>query len=88
MSTGAGFIQFKLGPAGDDHLPVLNVDLEGALKRKNPRFVFHQSQHVEAESGLERGELVKLVQYLAGLGTALEFDDNAHSTPVGFIPQV
>ena len=84
----AGFRQFVFAAAADDFPPVLDVNLHGPLEGKQPRLAIDQGQQLHAESGLQRGVLVKLVEHFVRLGVALEFNHNAHAAAVGFVAQV
>ena len=84
----AGFFKLELGPAGDHHLAVVQVNLERFLQRQGARFPVHQRQHLHAKSGLQRRVLVQLVEHDLRLGAFLNFQHNAHTHAVGFVAQV
>ena len=93
MGARTRLFQFELCAAGDDRLAVLDENQQSLLERQQvwlvaPRFIGDQGQHLHAERGLQRRVLVKLVEHLLRLSAALEFDDDAHAAPVGFVPQV
>ena len=77
-----GFLQFKLGAAGDDIHAVFDEDLQYALEGEQARFAFHQCQHIDAEGGLKLGVFVQAVEHALGLRVALKLDDDAHTVAV------
>ena len=83
-----GLVQVELGAAGDDVEPVVDVDLQGALERQQPRLLVHQGQQLHAEGRLQRGVLEQLVEHLARLGVALQFDDDGDAVAVGRVADV
>ena len=51
-------------------------------------FPVHQGEHIRPEVGLDGGLLVKVVEDDAGIGIALEFDDDAHPVAIAFISDI
>mgnify|MGYP000391065508 CR=1 FL=1 len=48
----------------------------------------HQGQHIDGEGGLELGLCKQAVEHHLGIGVPLQLDDNAHTVPVGLVPDV
>lgn len=87
MWSAFGFVEFKKRRRGDDHLAMLEVVLQRLLQRQHTRFIVDQASSCTL-SGLKRGVLVELIEYLPGLRTALELNDDAHTAPVGLVAHV
>ena len=50
--------------------------------------VVHQGQHVDGKGGLQLGLGKQAVQHHLGVGVPLQLDDDAHTVPVGLVPDV
>ena len=88
MGALTRFGQVKLRAAANHLFAMLDKDLQRTLQRKQARHAIHQRQQLHAESRLQGGVLVQLIQYFFGLGAAFQFNDDAHAAPVGFISQI
>ena len=62
-------------PQGEDLGLELSVDL-------------HQGQHIDGKGGLELSLGKQAVEHHLGIGVPLQLDDNAHTVPVGLVPDV
>ncbi len=63
MGTLLSFLELELGAATDDDLAVLEVLIKDVCQAKHARLdAINQGHHVEVEAGLQRRQLVELVQ--------------------------
>src|SRR5579862_5227006 len=78
-----------VGRATADHRhPVVDKELDCFDERQDARLAVHDGQHDHAESLLELGVLVKIVQDHFRLFAALQLHHNAHAVTVGLILHV
>ena len=88
MGAFFGFVQVKERPAGDHDLAVFQVELQGALQGEHTRFLVDQCQQLYSKGGLQGCVFVELVENLLRLGSALQFNHDAHTIPVRLITHV
>lgn len=94
MRPGLRFFQVEAGTPRDDVFLMVQVMHEGRLHVDDPwqELAFRRrdkGKHVDAESGLHFGELVKLVEDHVGIGVPFQRDDDPYRFfPVGFVVYV
>ena len=86
--TVPGPLQQELGTAANDLLAVLHKQSEGPLQGKHLGLACHQGQQYGVEGTAHRRMPVQVVQNNVGLRIAAEFNDNSHSSPVRFVPNI
>ncbi len=85
MGAVTGFVQFKNRAAADDFFAKFDKGLNDIFQIHHHRAAVINCQHIHAEAGLQRRELVKLVQNNISLEIAFNFNDNADTLTVRFI---
>ena len=88
MGSFAGLIEFKDGAPGDDLLAKLNEGLQGVLEVQHHRPAAGQGQHVDPETGLQRGMAEKLVQHHFGNSVTFYLNHHPYAVTVGFVTQI
>jgi len=83
-----GFLQQERGAAADDFDAVIDEVLDGRDEAQlTGRAVDHRQQD-HGKTFLHGGVFVELVENDLRLGTALEFDDDAHAVAVALVANV
>ena len=77
-----GLAQPVGGAPHDDIELVLDVVPDHLVETQRARHPVDDRQHVGAETGLQLGVLVEVVQHHLGHRVALDLDDDAHADPV------
>jgi hypothetical protein len=77
-----GLAQPVGGAPHDDIELVIDVVPDHLVEAKCARHPVDDRQHVDAETGLQLGVLVKVVQHHLGHRVALDLHDDAHADPV------
>ena len=88
MATVTGLGQFELGTAGDDFLAEAGKDGDELLQVHLQWPALVQRQHVDAETLLQAGEPIKLVQRHLRRSVALQFDHHTHAMAVALVADV
>ena len=57
--ASTGFGQFKIRTADDDHLAMLDENLQGTLERQRARFAIHQAQAIARQRWIARPYIYK-----------------------------
>src|SRR2546425_3888777 len=81
-------LEFVPRPTGEDIAAMIDVMLQQRLEVENHRPPFDQRQRDHAESGLQGGVLVQIVEDGQRSGILLQLDDDAHTLTVGLVVQV
>jgi len=80
--------QLELRAAADDLPPELDEVLDDLEDVEHLRPAAGDRQHDDAERRLQRRVLVEVVQDDVGHLAALQFDDDPHAVPIGFVTEI
>ena len=86
--ASAGLVEPELRTAGDDVDLVAQVALQRGDEVERARHAVDERNHVDAEAGLQLGELVEVVEHDVGVGVALERDHQAGLAAGGAVVDV
>src|SRR2546428_4635243 len=81
-------LEFVPRPTGEDIAAMIDVMLQQRLEVENHRPPFDQRQRDHAESRLQGGVLVQIVEDGQRSGILLQLDDDAHTLTVALVVQV
>ena len=76
VRPGLGLVEAELGPPPDHVDLVSDVGLQHLDQIERPGHAVDQRHHVDPEAGLQRRVLEQVVEHHAGVGVALEADDD------------
>src|SRR5206468_8475971 len=82
------FPQIELDPAPDDFASELNERLDQLEQVHDLRPTTDDCEHDDAEAGLQRCVLVKVVEYHLWHFAAFQFDDDTHALAIGLVAKI
>ena len=88
MSPLFCLVQIILGTSCDNLFLMLEIKGQHLKKIHYHRLLIHKGKHIYTKSILKLGMLKKLVQHHIWVDILPQFNANAHTFPVGFIPQL
>jgi len=83
-----GLVQLEPGSADNDFFAEINEVFEDLFQVQGLWSVVDHCEHVDAETGLQGGELVELIDDHICIDIFLEVNDDADTLQIRFIPQV